>query len=85
MIIHSTINYSTFQAGSMGLVLIKKTIQNRGNLLGLKELWNWKSNIKQDAVDFLENMKAFISDNIEDYPTLAGVCGANLWYKKKKG
>ena len=22
--------------------------------------------------DFLENMKSFISDNIEDYPTLAG-------------
>lgn len=84
MIIHSTINYSTFQAGSMGLVLIKNYTEQGQSTVGLKELWNWKSNIKQDAVDFLENMKAFISDNIEDYPTLAGVCGLTCGIRKKR-
>lgn len=84
MIIHSTINYSTFQAGSMGLVLIKNYTEQGQSTVGLKELWNWKSNIKQDAVDFLENMKAYITDHIEDYPTLAGVCGLTCGIRKKR-
>ncbi len=84
MIIHSTINYSTYQAGSFGLVLIKNYTEQGQSTVGMKEMWNWKANIKADAIDFFENMKDFIKENIDHFPTLQSFCGLKCGTRKKR-
>lgn len=84
MIIHSTINYSTFQAGSMGLVNIKNYSEQGQSTVDQKSMWNWKANIKQDAIDVLDNMKDYIRRHIDDYPNLNSFCGIRCTTRKKQ-
>lgn len=84
MIIYTTISYSTFQAGSMGLVNIKNYTEQGQSTVDTKALWNWKANIKQDAIDYLDNMKVYIARNIEYFPELKTFCGISCGIRKKQ-
>lgn len=84
MVLYSTINYSTFQPGSMGLVFIKNYTEQGQSTAGMDALWNFKANLKNDAIDILENLKVYIKENINDFPMLKSWCGVGCKTRKSR-
>jgi len=84
MLIYSTVTYSTFQAGAKGVVQMKNYQEVGQSTVDLKTLNVWKMNVKNDALDYLDNMKDYIRDNIAQFPDLFDFCGLGCSIKKSR-
>lgn len=84
MLIYTTITYSTFQAGEKGVMQTKNYQEVGQSTVDLKTLNVWKKNCKNDAIDYLENMKEYIRENILYFPELKTFCGIVCSTKKSR-
>jgi len=84
MIIYSTVTYATFQAGGKGVVQMKNYQEVGQSSVDSKTLYNWKANLKHDAIKYLENMKYYIKTNIEEFPELDKFCGVACNIRQKR-
>lgn len=71
MVIYSTINYATTQAGAKGIMKFADGVSGEASVHH-KALFTYEQNFKRalldDANDILENMKAFMKDNPDCFP-----------------
>ena len=78
MVIYTTINYVTTQAGAKGIVKFNDGVSGEASV-HYKALFQYEQNFKRalldDANDMLENMKEFMKDNPDCFPDTADACG----------
>lgn len=78
MVIYTTINYATTQAGAKGITKFNDGVSGEASV-HYKALFAYEQNFKRalldDANDILENMKVFMKDNPTCFPDFADACG----------